>query len=110
MTPPGLAWLRSFCDSTGLALDQSIVADAESTVNALVYTVSVKWPEPIPMNQAVQVWNLFQKWAGKNRTTLSGRVELMETTHPLSKQTFVKGFTTDAHLRERLGHPKNESP
>ena len=110
MTPPGLAWLRSFCDSTGLALDQPILTDVQSSVNPLVYTISVKWSEPVPMNQAIQVWNLFQKWAGKNRTVLSGRVTMDEVTHPLSKQTFVRGLTTDAHLRERLGPPKNDSP
>jgi hypothetical protein len=59
---------------------------------------------------AVQVWNLFQKWAGKNQSTPSGRVEMEEVLHPLSKQIFVKGFSTDVFLRERLGHPKNEHP
>lgn len=110
MTPPGLAWLDSFCGSTGTALDQGMLAETNSTVNQLVYKVRIKWSEPITMPQAIQVWNLFQKWAGKNQSTPSGRVEMEEVAHPLSKQTFVKGFSTDVHLRERLGHPKNEHP
>lgn len=110
MTPPGLAWLKLFCDSTGLALDQPISTDVHPSVNPLVYTVSVRWPEPIPMKQAVQVWNIFQKWAGKNGTMPSGRVEMEEVVQPFTKEDMVKGFRTDAHLRERLGHPKIKHP
>lgn len=87
-----------------------MVAEVHSSVNALVYKVHVKWDEPIRMDQAVAVWNLFQKWAAKNKSRPDGRVIFDETEHPLSKQMFVKGLSTDVHLRERLGHPKNESP
>jgi hypothetical protein len=87
-----------------------MTVETKSTVNALVYTVAVRWGEPIPTQQAVMVWNLFQKWAGKNGTTLSGRVSFLIENHPLSKKELLKGFETEAHLRERLGHPKNKHP
>lgn len=108
MTPPSLAWLTSFCSSTGAALDQRMVADTKATVNALVYTVSVSWGEQISTKSALMVWNLFQKWAAKNQTTPSGRVNFEE--HQVLGETKVVGFSVDVHLRERLGHPRDGHP
>lgn len=96
MIPPPLAWLNSFAKSTGLALDQPMVADAQSGVNVLVYRVSVKWVEPIPKNQWMLVWNLFQKWAAKNDATPSSNVDVNEVWEK------IRGFTVDVHIRERL--------
>ena len=109
MAPPGLAWLDPFCRSTGIALDQRIVSDIYTTVNPLVYTARVYWREPISVEQMVRVWNLFQKWAAKNGATPSGRVELEEVI-VFTKEKRILGFKTEVHLRERLGHPKNDHP
>lgn len=110
MAPPGLAWLRLFSASTGMALDQAIVHEVKSTVNPLIYTVTTKWAEPITVGQAVQVWNLFQKWAAANESTPSGRVVFDEVRHPLTNEALIRGLTVDVHLRERLGHPKELWP
>jgi hypothetical protein len=110
MVPPGLAWLRLFSASTGLALDQGMVAEVFKTVNQLTYKVFIKWTEPIPMAHALQVWNLFQKWASTNNSTPSGRVEFQEYPDPLRKGVGIKGFVVEVHIRERLGHPKLNSP
>ncbi len=108
--PPGLAWLSAFCSSTGAALGQEIVAEAESTVNALTYKVRLSWREPIRTNLHAQVWNLFQKWAAVNGATPSSRLDIAYETNPLVTSTRVEGFTVTVHLRERLGHPKVNRP
>jgi hypothetical protein len=110
MAPPGLAWLNSFSISTGAALDQGIVAEVYSTVNPLVYTVRVRWPESISMKNAVMVWNLLQKWAAANKTTPDGRVDFVQEIITTTREVRIRGFSVDIHIRERLGHPKNEYP
>jgi hypothetical protein len=101
--PPALAWLNAFATSTGLALDQPIVADAQSGVNVLVYKVSVKWVEPISTHHWALVWNLFQKWAAKNDATPSSNVDVREV------RGKVLGFSVNVHTRERL-RSKNHHP
>ena len=108
MTPPGLAWLASYCGSTGIALDQTMVADVQNTVNPLVYTVSVSWQTPVSPENALKVWNLFQKWAARNKAAPSGRVKFEERPH--LDAIFVKGFSVEVHLRERLGLPRDDHP
>ena len=109
MTPPGLAWLNSFCLSTGAALDQRMVADVKKSVNPLVYTVSVRWPDPIVMRSAVMVWNLFQKWAARNKSTPQGNVEFDEV-RTLAAQPLIRGMLVTVHLRDRLGLPRDDPP
>jgi len=108
MRPPGLAWLTSFCDSIGTAMGQTIVSDVKNSVNPLVYTTSVSWRDPVKMDSAVQVWNLFQKWAAANRCTPSGRVTFQQ--FEKLGATLVLGLSVEVHLRERLGHPQDRHP
>lgn len=110
MTPPGLAWLKAFCSSTGTALDQGIVADAKNTVNPLVYTVYISWKTPIVMKSAVMVWNLFQKWAAANKTTTGGRTTFVKERNIATKVDACVGLIIEVHLRERLGPPKDKHP
>jgi hypothetical protein len=110
MTPPGLAWLQAFCASTGMALDQGMTSQVYNTVNRLVYKVAVTWSEPVPNNDALQVWNLFQKWATVNSSTPSGRVNFDHALHPVRNEVLARGFSVEVHLKERLGHPKDSSP
>lgn len=109
MAPPGLAWLDAFSRSTGAALSQRIVTDVYSSVNPLVYSTRVYWRVPISVDQMLLVWNLFQKWAGRNQTTPSGRLDIEKVILPSGEERIL-GFKTDVHLRERLGLPKNEHP
>lgn len=110
MVPPGLVWLEAFRESTSEALDQRLRFQVYPTVNALVYRVRIDWMEPIKPETAMRVWNLFQKWAGANESTPSGRVEWRNLPHPMSGENLSFGFQVDIHLRERLGHPKNTHP
>lgn len=109
MVPPGLAWINSFALSTGLALDQRIATSVQSTVNPLVYTISMRWGEPISTKSALLVWNLFQKWAARNKTTPQGDVGVEEVRTP-ANQSLVQGLLVKVHLRERLGLPRDEWP
>jgi hypothetical protein len=110
MRPPGLAWLDSFSISIGLALDQKLMVRVYSTVNPLVYTVQIDLADPIKPENGVLVWNLFQKWASANDCMPNARVKLREVAHPISRENFNWGFSTEVQLRERLGHPKDEHP
>lgn len=111
MIPPGLAWLPLFSASTGLALDQHITTEARGTVNQLVYIVTVRWAEPISKKNAVLVWNLFQKWAGKNGATPEGSVEMFWFSSPAQVgEEKGTGFEAKLHIRERLGLPKTAHP
>ena len=110
MTPPGLAWLPNFCRSTGGALDQPIVAEVYKTVNALIYSVLIKWHDPVSPYSALLVWNLFQKWANKNSSTPSGRIEYNEAPSPITGKPRIAGFKVEVHLTERLGLPKDAHP
>jgi hypothetical protein len=101
--PPELAWLNAFAQSTGFALDQGMVADASSGVNALVYRTTVKWNEPISPKHWALVWNLFQKWAAANDATTNSNVDVFEVGEK------VRGFSVDVHIRERL-RQKNHHP
>jgi hypothetical protein len=93
-----------------MALDQGMTPQVHKSVNPLVYKVAVIWHEPVPNQHALQVWNLFQKWAAANMSVPSGRVEFDHAPHPIRNEVFVKGFSVEVHLRERLGHPKDSSP
>lgn len=108
--PPGLAWLSSFGLSTGAALDQPIVTEVYPSVNPLTYAITCRWHDPVTVAHAVMVWNLFQKWAAKNKTTPSGRVDFNTAPHPITGNDGVRGFRTEVHIRERLGHPKDRHP
>ena len=87
-----------------------MVQEVYPTVNPLVYRVRVKWSQPVSVKNSVMVWNLFQKWAGRNGTTPSGRVQFAEDPHPATGEMFMRGFTVEVHIRERLGLPKNDHP
>lgn len=91
-------------------MDQRLTCRTYSTVNPLVYKVRLDWSDPIKPTTAMQVWNLFQKWAGANESTPSGRVEWRNLPHPQSGEEFSFGFQVEVHLKERLGHPKNAHP
>jgi hypothetical protein len=108
--PPGLAWLAAFSDSTGLALGQTIAYEVVPTVNALTYKIQLSWREPVRINLAVQVWNLFQKWAAANGTSPQGQLETRFEVNPLVHSKRVENFTVTVRLRERLGHPKDSRP
>jgi hypothetical protein len=111
MTPPGLAWLASFCSSTGTALDQTIAHEVKSTVNALVYEVHLKWNDPIGGLSAMKVWNLFQKWAAVNGGTPDGRITFLKRREmALSDRPDCYGLSINVHLQERLGHPRDDHP
>jgi hypothetical protein len=108
--PPGLVWLTAFCESTGIALGQGIVSEVEKSVNQLTYTVTLSWREPVRVDLAMQVWNLFQKWATVNDTAPQGRLDITYEVNPLVFSRRVEKFSIIVRLRERLGHPKDERP
>lgn len=110
MVPPGLAWLSSFCASTGTALDQGMVSEAKVGVNALTYRVSVSWGESISFKNFLLVWNLFQKWAARNDCVPSGRVDVKRVRSPLSSDERMVGFETEVNLKRRLGLPQDHHP
>lgn len=99
MLPPPLAWVSSFCTSTGGALGQQMVYDVRATVNPLVYKLRVEWPEDVKSSIGLQVWNLLQKWIVTNDCVQNGGVELTSTS--LKAQIIVK---------RRNGNPKDISP
>ena len=110
MAPPGLAWLQAYCISTGIALGQGIVSEVSTGVNQLTYRVKVSWREPVKMSLALQVWNLFQKWAGVNKTAPQGQLDFEYQKDFLASAPGVIGFTATVQLRERLGPPPDERP
>jgi hypothetical protein len=105
MTPPGLAWLDSFCGSVGLALGSSIQASTESTVNPLIHTVRLRFGEPCDPKRANEIWNLFQKWAAVNGSRPQGRIE-----RRAYSKWLIDGMSISVMIRERLGAPRNEKP
>lgn len=105
MVPPPLAWIPSFCASTGFPLDQAMVAEVFPTVNPLTYKIRVRWGEPISSKSALLVWNLFQIWAARNGTV----VENGKMTFDVRGDDYY-GMSVQAILRERLGLPRDECP
>lgn len=107
---PALAWLDSFCNSAGTALDQGMTAEVSRGVNQLTYVAKISWRSPISTKSALVVWNLFQKWAGRNKTGANARVDMHRVRHPVTGEERVLGFTVELFVRERLGLPKNDAP
>lgn len=99
MLPPPLAWVSSFCTSTGGALGQQMVYDVKATVNPLVYKLRVGWPEDVKSSIGLQVWNLLQKWIVVNDCVQNGAVDLKPTS-----------LTAHIIVKRRNGSPKDISP
>lgn len=99
MLPPPLAWVSSFCASTGGALGQQMVYDVKPTVNPLVYKLKVEWPEDVKSSIGLQIWNLLQKWVVTNDCVSNGSVDLKPTS-----------LRVDIIVKRRNGNPKDVSP
>jgi len=110
MTPPSLVWVESFTTSTGAALGQKLIARVYPTVNPLIYRIRLDFYEPVKLDAASQIWNLFQKWAAANECTPSGRVEMRNLPSPVTGELYNFGFQVEVHLKERLGPPRDVHP
>jgi hypothetical protein len=91
--------LSEFAESTSRALGQQIIYDLRASVNPLVYTLRVKWQDPVNGKVKNDIWNLFQIWAHKNDAVPEGKVEAGDTALFISIGT-----------KRRLGPDKNEKP
>lgn len=91
--------MKEFVASTSRALGQPINYDLRASVNPLVYTVRLRWQDPIPGKLRLGIWNLFQFWAHKNDAVPEGKVEAGDRSMFLSIGT-----------KRRLGEDKNEVP
>lgn len=97
--PPPLAWLPSFCQSTGRALGQEVSFELHPDVNPLIYKVHVQWREPVSSAIYMGIWNLFQIWANKNDAIPQGSP--MRAPYSMSAALVV---------RRRLGMPRDAHP
>lgn len=76
MVPGGLTWLRGFCDSTALALGQTLSYHVRAGSNPITYVVKLSWQEKVSGALQMRIWNLFQTWAAKNETVPQGKVDV----------------------------------
>jgi hypothetical protein len=76
-----------------------MVFDVRTTVNPLVYIITVSWQETVPGTIALLVWNLLQIWLTTNDCAPNGGVGTSGTS-----------ITAQVAVKRRMGDPKNESP
>lgn len=97
--PPPLAWLTDYVLSLERATGVKILLGLSSTVNPLVYMVTLRWEETPSGKVALGAWNIFQTWATKNDCVTTGRSE--RAPGKMSFQVIIK---------RRLGPDREESP
>ncbi len=97
--PPSLAWIPSFCHSLSGALDASVSAKINPTVNPLLYKIQIQFGQPLSGSSKVLIWNLFQIFAAKNDVVPQGKLDTSPTL-----------IEVQVILKQRLGFPKNRHP
>lgn len=78
-----------------------MVHELKGSVNPLVYTIKLRWPQAVSGKISMNIWNLFEIWAAKNDVVPQGKV-LQE--HE-GKELLISLAT-----KRRLGPPKIEEP